>query len=97
MWHSIKGSAVRSTNYAKFSGGQLSEILWTPSTYQQQVSVLERIRSIEGLAWNLTTANCEHVVRWAAEGNARSEQVELGVAAGLFAGILLLLAIGTRA
>jgi hypothetical protein len=97
MWHSMKGSAVCCTNYLGFSAGQLSEILWTPSTYQQQVSVLTRIRSIQGLPWNLTAANCEHVVRWAAEGNARSKQLEAGVAVGLFAGILILLASGSRA
>jgi hypothetical protein len=97
MWHSIKGSAVRSTAYAEFSGGQLSEVLWTPSTYQHQVSVLARIRSIQGLPWNLTTANCEHVVRWAVQGNARSQQVEIAVVTGLFAGILILLATGSRA
>jgi hypothetical protein len=97
MWHSPKGGAVRCTSYAEFSGGQVSEILWTPQTYEQQDSVLQRIRSIEGLPWHLTTANCEQVVRWALEGTPRSEQLETGVLAGLVAGIAILIAVGSQA
>ena len=95
MWHSPKGGEVRSTSYAELSCGEPSEILWTPETYEQQVSVLERIRSLQGLPWNLTTANCEQVVRWALEGRARSKQLET-VFVSLLAGILLL-AIGSKA
>jgi hypothetical protein len=96
MWHSPKGGFVRCTSFAEFSCGQPSEILWIPQSYEQQVSVLQRIRSVEGLAWNLTTANCEQVVRWAVEGAPRSEQLETGVLAGLVAGIAILLAVGSQ-
>lgn len=97
MWHSPKGGAVRCTTYAEFSCGQPSEILWTPQTYDQQVSVLQRIKSIEGMPWHLTTANCEQVIRWAVEGTARSEQLESGFLAAMFAGIVILLASARRA
>jgi hypothetical protein len=95
MWHSPKGGDARSTSYAEFSCGQPSQILWTPQTHEQQLSVLQRIKSIEGLPWNLTTANCEQVVRWAVEGTARSEQLAVGVIAALFMGAVILAAAGS--
>src|SRR5205814_6105658 len=76
MWHSPKGKAVGCTPYAEFARGQVSEIIWTPETREQQESVLARIKSIQGLPWHLTRANCEQVVRWAVEGEARSRQLE---------------------
>jgi len=97
MWHSPKGGNVRCTVYAEFSCGQVSEILWAPETYEQQVSVLERIKSIRGLPWHLTAANCEQVVRWAVEGKPRSEQLEAGFLAGLFAAIVLVFAVKSKA
>ena len=98
MWHSPKGGAVRCTTYEDFSRGQVSEILWTPETHEQQVSVLDRIKSIQGLPWHLTAANCEQVVRWAVDGKPRSEQLEhVGLFAGLVAGVLLLFAAGSKA
>ena len=97
VWHSPKGEAVKCSAYVDFARGQVSEILWTPETYEQQVSVLERIKSIRGLPWHLTTANCEQVVRWAVEGKPRSEQLEVGFLAGLFAAIVLALAVKSKA
>ncbi|MHB8502096.1 MAG: hypothetical protein ACYDHE_14290 [Candidatus Acidiferrales bacterium] len=97
MWHSPKGGEVRRTTYAEFSCGQPSEILWTPQTYEQQLSVLQRIKSIQGLPWNLTTANCEQVVRWAVEGKGRSEQLEVGLFAALCAGLVLYFSVGSKA
>jgi hypothetical protein len=96
IWHSTKGCTVCCTNYVSFSSGRQSEILWSPSTHHQQVIVLARIKTLKGLPWRLTTANCEHVVRWAVEGTARSKQLEVAMAAGLFVGILVLSTINSR-
>jgi hypothetical protein len=92
MWHSQKSDVLRSTNFAYFSSCQPVEILWVPTAYEQQVWVIERLRSKEGLPWHLATANCEQVVRWAVEGTARSEQLNLGVGVALLAGALLFVA-----
>ena len=92
MWHAQKNDVLRSTSYAEFSFGQPSEIVWTPQTYVQQVSVIERLQSIEGLRWNLASANCEQVVRWAVEGKAYSEQLNAGVAIAALVGVVALLA-----
>jgi hypothetical protein len=92
MWHSQKGDVLRLSDYAYFSSGQPAEILWAPETHDQQVWVIERLRSKEGLPWNLATANCEQVVRWAVEGTARSEQLGVGILAAISLGIVLLLA-----
>jgi hypothetical protein len=97
MWHSPKGGAVGCTPYVDFARSQVSEILWTPETYEQQVSVLERIKSIRGLPWNLTAANCEQVVRWAVQGTPRSVQLEVGLFAALGAGLFFLFAAGRKA
>jgi hypothetical protein len=97
IWHSTKGGTVCCTNYLDFSSAQPSETLWSPSTKHQQVIVLARIKTLQGLPWRLTTANCEHVVRWAVEGTARSQQVDIGMATGLLVGVLVLSAIGRRA
>ena len=91
IWHAQKGDVLRCTSYAEFSSGQSSEIVWTPQTYAQQVSVIQRLQSIEGLPWNLSSANCEQVVRWAVEGRAYSDQLAVGVAIGVFfAGMYML-------
>ena len=92
MWHSQKADVLRSTNFAYFSSGLPVEILWVPATYEQQVWVIERLRSKEGLPWHLATANCEQVVRWAVEGTPRSEQLTVGVWAALLAGALIFVA-----
>jgi hypothetical protein len=91
MWHAQKNDVLRRTSYEEFSSGQPSEIIWTPQTYAQQVSVIGRLQSIEGLRWNLGSANCEQVVRWAVEGRAYSEQLNAGVAIALV-GVVALLA-----
>lgn len=95
MWHSPKGGRVSCTTFAEFARGQASEFVWTPETPDQAISVLDRISSIEGMPWNLTKANCEQVVRWAVEGQARSKQLG-NVLGGAFvaAGVLALLAAG---
>ena len=92
MWHAQKGDVLRCTSYAEFSSGQPSHIVWTPQTYAQRVSVIQRLQSIEGLPWNLSSANCEQVVRWAVEGRAYSDQLAVGVAIAFFAGAAALLA-----
>ena len=97
MWHSPKGGAVNCTSYADFARGQVSEILWTPETYEQQASVLQRIKSIRGLPWHLTAANCEQVVRWAVEGKPRSEQLEVGFFAALGVALLFAFAVKSKA
>ena len=96
VWHSQKSDVLRCTNFASFSSGQPVEILWVPSNYGQQTSVIERLRTKEGLSWNLATANCEQVVRWAVEGKARSDQLILGLGVALIAGTLVFLSRGTR-
>jgi len=85
MWHSQKSDALRCTDYAYFSSGEPCEVLWIPQTYEQQVFVIERLRSKTGLPWNLAQAKCEQVVRWAVEGRPRSGQLETGFAITLFA------------
>jgi len=92
MCHAQKGDVLRCTSYAEFSSGQPSHIVWTPQTYAQRVSVIQRLQSIEGLPWNLSSANCEQVVRWAVEGRAYSDQLAVGVAIAFFAGAAALLA-----
>jgi len=92
IWHAEKNDVLRCTTYAEFSCGQPSEILWTPQTYEQQVSVIQRLQSIEGLPWNLATANCEQVVRWAVEGRAHSEQLTAGIAIVGVVGLVAFLA-----
>lgn len=95
MWHSQKNDVLRCTNFAYFSSGQPVEILWVPTGYAQQVWVIERLRSKEGLPWHLATANCEQVVRWAVEGTARSEQLTVGFGIALLAGALIFVATGS--
>ena len=87
MWHAQKGDVLRCTSYAEYSSDQPSEIVWTPQTYAERVSVI-----LEGLPWNLSSANCEQVVRWAVEGRAYSVQLAVGVAIVFFAGAAALLA-----
>jgi hypothetical protein len=91
IWHAQKNDVLRCTNYAEFSGGQPSKIEASPVNYAQQISVIQRLQSIEGLRWNLATANCEQIVRWAYEGKAHSEQLAAGVAVAVFAGVMGLL------
>ena len=95
MWHAQKDDVLRCTSYFEFSGNQPSEIVWTPETYTQRISVIQRLQSIEGLRWNLATANCEQVVRWAGDGTAHSEQLDAGVAIALFVGVAVLFAANT--
>jgi hypothetical protein len=92
IWHAQKNDVLRCTSYAEFSSGQPSKIEASPESFTQQSSVIQRLHSIEGLRWDLATANCEHVVRWAYEGKAQSEQLRTGVAIAVFLGILSLLA-----
>jgi hypothetical protein len=90
MWHSQKGDSLRCTPFAAFSSGQpLCEVVWVPDSLELQNSIIWRLRSKEGLRWNLAEANCEQVVRWALEGKSRSEQLEFGALA-----ILIGLAVG---
>lgn len=85
MWHSQKSDVLRCSNYAYFSSGEPCEVLWIPQTREQQVFIIERLRSKTGLPWNLAQANCEQVVRWAVEGRPHSEQLAVGFAVTLFA------------
>jgi hypothetical protein len=97
IWHAQKNDVLRCTSYSEFSFGQPSEIIWTPQSYAQQVSVIQRLGSIEGLPWNLASANCEQIVRWAVEGEARSDQLAFGAVVALSAIALALIATGRRA
>lgn len=95
IWHAQKNDVLRCTSYAEFSAGQPSKIEASPESFTQQSSVIQRLQNIEGLRWDLTTANCEQVVRWAYEGKAHSEQLANGVAILLFVGLLRLLALAS--
>lgn len=79
MWHAQKNDILRCTSYAEFSCGQPGEFVWTPRDYEQSAWVIQRLESKEGLRWNLATANCEQIVRWAVEGRAHSEQLAGGM------------------
>jgi hypothetical protein len=72
----------------------LRPVATTGHGYPQQASVIERLESIEGLRWNLATANCEQIVRWAVEGKAHSDQLAGGVAMALLVGAVVFLASG---
>jgi hypothetical protein len=87
MWHAQKGDVLRCATYIEFAASAPSEIVWTPQTHAQQVSVIQRLQSIEGLAWNLATANCEQVVRWAVEGKAHSDQLVNGTTIAVCIGV----------
>lgn len=95
IWHSQKGDMLRVTDFVHFSSGQPVEVLWVPATREQEVWIIERLRSKEGLHWNLATANCEQVVRWAVEGTARSDQLTVGLGVAVLAGALIVLAAGS--
>lgn len=92
MWHAQKNDVLRCTSYAEFSSDQRGRIEASPQTFSQQCTVIQRLQSINGLPWNLSTSNCEHVVRWAYEGKAQSEQLRTGAAIAVLLGILSLLA-----
>jgi hypothetical protein len=89
MRHAQKNDILRCTSYAEFSSGQPSEIVWTPQDFAQGAWVVQRLESKEGLRWNLATANCEQIVRWAVEGRAHSDQLAFGVAACLVGAIAI--------
>jgi hypothetical protein len=95
IWHAQKNDVLRCTSYVEFTSGQPSKIEASPESFTQQSSVIQRLQNIEGLRWDLTTANCEQVVRWAYEGKAHSEQLTNGVAILLFVGLLRLLALAS--
>ena len=95
MWHAQKNDIMRCTTNAEFFDGLLGEIKWTPASREQAAWVIERLQSIEGTPWNLVTANCEQMIRWAVEGRAHSEQLAVAVVASLV-GALALAAINHR-
>ena len=94
MWHAQKNDILRCTNYIEFSYGQPSDFVWTPENYARAAWVIERLQSIEGLRWNLATANCEQMVRWAVEGRAHSDQLAFGVVA-CFVGAIAIVALNS--
>jgi hypothetical protein len=92
MWHAQKNDVLRCTSYAEFSAGQPSKIEATPATLEQQRFVIERLERLQGLRWNLASANCEQIVRWAYEGRAHSNQLATGVVIAVLVGGTVLLA-----
>ncbi len=82
VWHSQKSDTLRCTDFEFFSSGQQCNI---ERVLDRQLahSVIERLKSKEGLPWHLTQANCEMVVRWAIEDKPRSQQLEVGALAVL--------------
>jgi len=77
IWHAQKNDSLRCTPYEEFSSGHPAEILWTPDTSAQQDLVIQRLEEKQGLHWNLVSANCEQIVRWAVEGKGYSEQLAI--------------------
>lgn len=89
--HCAKDSVVKTSTLAEFSEGEELEVVWVPQTRRQQVTVLNRMHSLEGQPYDLFRWNCEHVVTWAVTGKAVSGQLRFaGVMAGLVAAIFLL-------
>jgi hypothetical protein len=94
VWHSQKSDTLRCTNLLEFSGEQICEILWVPENSQCAQRIIDRLQSKEGLAWHLTRANCEMVVRWAVEDKAVSEQLAFGALAVLAVAVIVAFASG---
>ena len=86
--HSEKGSVVKMTTLSEFSEGEQLEIVWTPETQQEQVSMMHRMHSLMGHPYDLFRANCEQVVNWAKTGKAFSTQFQM-VGLALGAGAIL--------
>lgn len=66
----------------KMSPGQIVAVHDYPCNYTADQAI-QRARSQTGRGWNLLTDNCEHFVRWAKTGKAKSTQVLKGGAAAL--------------
>ncbi len=94
--HSAKGSFVRSSSLAQFAEGESVSVLWTPQNRQQQVVVIERMKSLAGMRYRLLEANCEHVVNWALTGRAYSEQLAVAGLAALSILLIVALAASSR-
>ena len=92
MWHAQKNDILRCTSYMEFCNGLPDEIVWTPVDFAQRAWVIQRLESIEGLRWNLATANCEQIIRWAVEGRAHSDQLVGGVVLAGIVGVIALAA-----
>ena len=88
VWHAQKNDILRCTSNIEFSCGQPGEFVWTPRDYEQSAWVIQRLESKEGLRWNLATANCEQIVRWAVEGRAHSDQLAGGILLAFCAGAI---------
>lgn len=83
VWHSQKSGTLRCTGYEEFCSLQLCEIGRVPQNSQEAHRIIERLKSKEGLPWNLTQANCEMVVRWAVEDKAVSSQLAFAALAAV--------------
>lgn len=75
VWHSQKSDVLRCTQFEDFSAGQSSFVDSVPQNPNQGRLIVQRLESKRGLAWHLTKANCEMVVRWAVEDKPISYQL----------------------
>jgi hypothetical protein len=90
--HNTKGKGIQCTTMSEFSGGQLIEVVWTPQSIWDGNAILRRAKSKIGKPYDLFSANCEHFVNWAIQGNAHSEQLAFAVVATLVIGGIFLAA-----
>ena len=63
------------TTFEDFAFGRWVEVVDTPTSLEQQRSILERAYSQIGQPYNLLFANCEHFATWAFYGVPESPQL----------------------
>ena len=80
--HSMPGMGVTRAVLDDVIGGKPVRIYWAPRTPDEGEAAILRMQSLLGHPYDLTEANCEHVIRWAVTAEWRSEQVS-AVRAGL--------------
>jgi hypothetical protein len=85
---SPKNGAVAYGSEWEFAQGRAIRAKLVPLTPQGGEIGLQRMESIQGLAWTMPSSNCQHTTNWAALGIARSEQYEAFVGALLFGAAL---------
>jgi len=69
---------VTERSFQEFSGGKPVRSADIEPAFSPTETVA-RARAKIGKPYNPFTANCEHLVRWATEGSARSKQVKAGL------------------
>jgi hypothetical protein len=86
--HSPKNGVVGPTSDWGFAQGRPIISVAVPPNPALGEATVQRMESIQGLPWTLTRANCQHTTNWAAFGQARSDQLEALVGAGILVAAL---------